>query len=125
MTKPEFIISLFIVRVNLRLRLDYLVVDFIYFFSIYLLTIYLLCTRLCGMPNDCSPEAYYFMGQEGGTETKARLYHISTYRTSWLGQRGLQHRGKVHLICSVSLTSRVFLKVLVHDRVNNSPQFPS
>lgn len=40
MTKPEFIVSLFIVRVNLRLRLGYLVVDFIYFFSIYLLTIY-------------------------------------------------------------------------------------
>lgn len=88
---------------------------------------HLVYARFCGMPKGLLSRSLllYGAGRKRINKNKALSYlHFRNYRPSWVGQRGSQHRGKAHLVCSVSLTSggRGCLKVLVHGRVNPSFQ---
>lgn len=125
-TKPEFI-SLFVVRVNWRLRLEYLFGYWFYQLVQYMSPDHLVCARFCGMLKGLLSRSLllYGAGRKHMNKNKALSYlHFRNCRPSWVGQRGSQHRGKAHLVSSISLTSgdRGCLKVLVHGRVDPSFQ---
>lgn len=122
MTKPEFV-SLFIVRVNWRLRLEYLFGCWCYQLVQYMSPDHLVCARFCGVPKGLFSRRLLLYGARRKRINKNKALsclHFRNDRPSWVGQRGSQHRGKAHLLCSVALTwgRRGCLKVLVHSRVN-------